>query len=152
MTTRNIPSTFPIHHDDDHALHIGRLPDGRQFFLTTPFVPKLVTEPGCEFVALFYFDSSGTFLEAKINDFGPRALMNEKHRDKIFQERLAEISIGEFTDIEISSFEIEFHGVNFGFIPCKTNDENDECDEIAIEFHPGNYMAFFAPWDGEYYT
>ena len=36
-----IPDTFPIIHDDYHARHIGTLADGRQFFLTTPFVPAI---------------------------------------------------------------------------------------------------------------
>ena len=33
------PKLFPINHDDYHAKHIGTTADGRQFFLTTPFVP-----------------------------------------------------------------------------------------------------------------
>ena len=31
------PELIAIDHDDYHAEHVGRLPDGRQFFLTTPF-------------------------------------------------------------------------------------------------------------------
>ena len=50
------PELIAINHDDYHAEHIGKLPDGRQFFLTTPFEPAhSIEEPGCEYVALFLF-------------------------------------------------------------------------------------------------
>lgn len=42
----------------EHAEHVGRTADSRQFFLTTPFEPA-AQEQGNEFVALFLFDRSG---------------------------------------------------------------------------------------------
>ena len=149
MTTQNLPKTFPINHDDYHAEYIGRLDNGRQFFLTNPFVPQMANESGCEFVALFYFDNKGIFLEAKIENLGPRNLLDQKVSERLFQAYLDEIADGEFTDIEIAPFEIERFGTKFGFIPRPLEDEEDEW---GIEFHPGNYMAFFAPWDGDYDT
>ncbi len=53
------PSLVAIDHDDYHAEHIGRLPDGKQFFLTTPFEPAGRNGPGGEYVALYIFDSAG---------------------------------------------------------------------------------------------
>lgn len=147
MAKQNLPKTFPINRDDDHAEFIGRLNDGRQFFLITPFVPAREDNPGCEFVALFYFDNNGTLIEAKIDNLGPRATMDDDLRKNLFQSRLDEIVDGEFTDIEITPFAIERFGVEFGFIPAQL-----ESNEWTIEFHPGNFMAFFAPWDGSYYT
>ncbi len=48
-----IPDTFPIIQDDYHAKHIGKLEDGRQFFLTTPFVPAYGDTDGGEYIDRF---------------------------------------------------------------------------------------------------
>src|SRR5690606_812561 len=61
------PTTIAIDHDDYHAKLVGRTPDGRQFFLTTPFEPGRPGVPGCEFVALYIFDPAGNLVEAKID-------------------------------------------------------------------------------------
>ena len=45
------PEKIAIAHDDYHAEHVGRTRDGRQFFVTTPFVPH-----GREFIAVYLFD------------------------------------------------------------------------------------------------
>lgn len=52
----NKPELIAIEHDNYAARYIGVLLDGRQFFLTTPFVPAIGGEAGREFVALFLFD------------------------------------------------------------------------------------------------
>jgi hypothetical protein len=147
MEKRNLPKTFLINHDDYHAEFIGRLNDGRQFFLTTPFVPKSKDNPGCEFVALFYFDKDGALLEAKIDNLGPRATMDHELSDNLFRTRLDEVVGGEFTDIEIAPFTVERFGIEFGFIP-----EQLEDGDWTITLQPGDFMAFFAPWDGDYDT
>lgn len=49
------PALIAINHDGYHAEQVGRTPDGRQFFLTTPFEPG-----GREFVALYLFDAAGS--------------------------------------------------------------------------------------------
>ena len=77
LATNEQTQTHCVEHDDHHASHIGSLPDGRQFFLTTPFVPAMGTEPGREFVAVFLFDKRGRFLEARIDDLGTRAELEE---------------------------------------------------------------------------
>ena len=48
--TKSAPNSVAFDHDDDIAGHIGHFPDGRQFFLTTPFEPA-GSGPGKEFVA-----------------------------------------------------------------------------------------------------
>lgn len=137
-------------HDDYHAKHIGQLPDGRQFFLTTPFVPALGGNAGREFVALFLFDKSGQFLEARIDDLGPRAELNQQHATGIYSQRLSELGAAHFCRIEIQPFEVERFGTLFGLIIRQPETEEDVW---AVEMQPGNYMAFFEPWDsGEYDT
>ena len=144
-----IPETFPINHDDYHAKHIGRTSDGRQFFLTTPFVPAIGGEAGGEFIALFTFDAHGALLDAQIDSLGPRSSIDEEEASRLYEERLASLGDVSFEDIRVAPFKIEKYGVEFGLIPREPEDEDDE---PAIEMQPGNYMAFFDPWDGDYDT
>src|SRR5262245_47547333 len=51
------PSVIAIEHDDHHARHVGRTVDGRQFLVTTPFIPADRGHPGREFIAVYIFDS-----------------------------------------------------------------------------------------------
>ena len=85
------PQLIAIDRDDYHAEHVGRLSDGCQFFLTTPFEPSGPLRPGGEFVALYLFDPDGNLLEAKIDEFGPRSSLDENARRKVFEVRLSEV-------------------------------------------------------------
>ena len=144
------PERVAIEHDGYHAEHIGRTDDGRQFFLTTPFEPALDNCEGSEFVALFLFDDEGCLLEAKIDDFGPRASCDNKKRRHCYETRLQELGRVSFERIEVRPFAVERFGTTFGLI---LREPEDEDDIWAVEMHPGNYMAFFQPWDsGEYET
>jgi hypothetical protein len=144
-----VPKTFPINHDDYHAKHIGRTADGRQFLLTNPFVAEHPGNPGCEYIALYTFDAKGKLLEATIDSLGPRKLLDEAAASKLYGERLASLGQVKFTNIRIAPFKVVRDGVEFGLIPREPDDEDDE---PAIEMQPGNYMAFFEPWDGDYDT
>jgi hypothetical protein len=144
-----IPETFPINHDDYHAKHIGRTADGRQFFLTTPFVPALGEETGGEYIALFTFDTNGELLDATIDDLGPRSALDRDAASKLYEQRLESLGDVQFCDIRIAPFTTKRFGIEFGLIPRECANEEDE---PAIEMQPGNYMAFFDPWDGDYDT
>jgi hypothetical protein len=145
------PVRIAIDHDDHHAEHVGRVADGRQFFLTTPFVPAGVGESdGQEFVALFLFDRDGRFLEAKIDGLGSRADMKPDARRATYDARLRELGDVTFTRIEVEPFSVERFGTVFGLIPQAPEDEDDQW---WVTLEPGDYMAFTAPWDsGEYDT
>jgi hypothetical protein len=65
------------------------------------------------------------------------------------QSRLDELQGAEFRRIEIAPFQTLQDGVTFGFIP-QQPEEGDE--DLVIEFHPGNCMAFYPPWEGDYDT
>jgi hypothetical protein len=75
------PKIIAFEHDDDRAAHVGLTADGRQFFLTTPFEPAVGGRPGCEFVAMYLFDAGGKLLEARIDGFGARAVMDGEGAD-----------------------------------------------------------------------
>jgi len=84
------PNLIAIDHDDYHASRVGTTKDGRQFFVTTPFIPALGNEPGREFLAVFLFDSNGKFSEARIDDLGPRATLNREEARSLLDKRMAE--------------------------------------------------------------
>lgn len=146
----NPPKLIAIDHDDYHAEFIGKAADGRQFFLTTPFEPAIGGKAGEEFVALYLFDKKGVLVEAKIETFGPRDSMDENARQEFHKKLLSEIEPVKYQRIKVAPFSVEKFGTTFGLVP--RTPEDDE-DEWAIEAQPGNYMAFFEPWDsGEYDT
>ncbi|HBN78277.1 MAG TPA: hypothetical protein DD473_21185 [Planctomycetaceae bacterium] len=145
----NIPDIIPILHDEYYANHIGQTEDNRQFILTTPFVPAYGDERGCEFIALYTFSIDGKLLEAQIDNLGSRSELNKEEARELLDKRLTSLGRVTFCDINVSPFQVEQYGIVFGLIPRELEDEEDE---PAIEMQPGNYMAFFEPWDGEYDT
>ncbi|MFD0599633.1 hypothetical protein ACFQZ4_51000 [Catellatospora coxensis] len=141
------PKIIAIDRDDHHAEHVGRTSDGRQFLLTTPFVPG---PEGNEFVALYLFDAAGALLEAHVDEFGSRDAMDELARRRVYEARLAGLGEVSFERIEVAPFCVERFGVEFGLIPEEPENEDDTW-WVAME--PGDYMAFGEPWDsGEYDT
>ncbi len=144
------PKLIAIDHDDYRAEHVGRMPDGRQFFLTTPFEPASEKSEGCEYVALYLFDKKGKLIDAKIDSFGPRESMNDDDRRWVYEARLQELGEVSFERIEVAPFSVERFDTVFGLVLRQPEDEDDVW---AVEAQPGNYMAFFEPWDsGEYDT
>ena len=156
------PDRFRIAHDDYHARHVGRTPEGRQFFLSNLFEAAFGDAPGREYVALFLFDGAGALVDHRIDDLGTRESLgagaaappgNNAPSEVIeaaLAARLAELGTISYGAIEIQPFEVEHEGVRFGFIatPPVMADE-----EWVVELHPGNFMAFYAPWDsGDYDT
>ena len=144
------PKLITIDHDDYHAEHIGRTHDGRQFILTTPFDPAIGENPGCEFVAPYTFDLSGQLIDAKIDSFGPRSSLDDDARRAKYDERLISLGDVSFERVDVAPFSVESFGLEFGLI---ARPPEEEGDAWAVEMQPGNYMAFFEPWDsGEYDT
>ncbi|MCA1684540.1 MAG: hypothetical protein LC745_00855 [Planctomycetia bacterium] len=147
-----VPDVIPIEHDDYHAKHDGRTADGRQFFLTTPFRPKMLDDPGREFVALYLFDEEGHLLDAMIDDLGPRAGLDDDYRERLYTQGLAELGTVEFGRFEIRPFQLERFATTFGLIAQPPEDETDEGDLWCVVVEPGDVMAFFPPWDGDHDT
>lgn len=145
------PSHVAIDRDDHHARYVGQLPDGRQFFLTTPFVAAVEgQELGAEFVAVYLFDTDGKFLSADIESFGPRAGVDEAGRQAAVEKRLRLLGDATFTRISVRPFSTMHDGIRFGLIASAMEDDPGEW---TVELLPGNYMAFFEPWDsGDYDT
>jgi hypothetical protein len=144
------PKTFVIAHDDYKARYVGRTADGRQFFLTNPFVPAMGGNPGREFLALYLFDKDGSLLDARIEDLGSRAELDEDAARARQAALLTSLGPVTFREIKVAPFKVDRFGVEFGFIP-QPPDEPDEDWSVIVE--PGNYMCFWPPWtSGEYDT
>ena len=144
------PELVAIDADEYHARHVGHAVDGRQFFLTAPFEPAIGGKLGCEYVALYTFDAKGRLLEALIESFGPRATAKSEAISSGYNAMLASLGTVTCDRIEVAPFKIERFGTEFGLI---VREPEEEDDIWAVEVQPGNYMAFFEPWDsGDYDT
>lgn len=147
---QSAPTLIAIEHDDYHAEFVGHTSDGRQFFLTTPFIPAIGGNPGCEFLAIYLFDAKGNFLEAHIDNLGPRTTLDRENARRLLRDRLAEVGPIQYGRIEVRPFEIQRFETTFGLVPRPPESEDDSW---WVEVQPGNYMAFHEPWDsGEYDT
>jgi hypothetical protein len=144
------PEIINIEHDDYHARHVGWTTDGRQFILTTPFEPATDRKPGGEFVALYVFDADGKLLNATIDELGPRATMDGARARELYDQRLKELGEVRFGRVRVAPFAVKRSGTEFGLI---VREPEDAEDIWVVEMQPGNYMAFFEPWDsGDYDT
>jgi hypothetical protein len=155
------PRLFAIAHDDYHAAFVGTTADGRQFFVTTPFAWALDDGSGAEFAARYLFDTVGALVDSTIVPLGTRpgngALPgNVAHFDEqenAVERLLSEIQPVSFCDITVAPFSVMAHGHEFGLILNGPDSEDDHEWYWNVTVEPGDYMAFYAPWDdGEYDT
>jgi hypothetical protein len=143
------PALIKIKHDDYHAQYVGRTDDGRQFFLTTPFSPAMEGSPGREYIALYVFDDAGGLRDARIEDLGTRAELDDAivaAKRSALLESLGQLKYG---TIRVAPFRIEKFGCEFGLV-AQEPDVPD--DDWSVTVEPGDYMAFYPPWNGEYDT
>jgi hypothetical protein len=156
------PDVFLIAHDDYHARYVGRTADGQQFLITTPFTSAVTSGASAEFVARYLFDGEGDLMDAQIVALGPRpedsALPGNPpdftEQSDALAALLAQLGPVTFDDITIAPFSIVAHGHVFGMVLNGPDaDDPDEEWYWNVTVEPGDYMAFYAPWDsGEYDT
>jgi predicted DNA-binding WGR domain protein len=147
------PRFVAIAHDDYHASHVGTHAGG-QFFLTEPFVPQTATTPREEYVALYLFDEFGLLTEARIFDAAAEGVTTQEAYDAFRQRLLATLDDVAFGDIAVAPFAVEKFGRTFGLVfdPGHVGDEDDDEPDLWVNVLPGDYMAFYPPWDGDYDT
>jgi len=96
------------------------------------------------------FGPDGHFLEARIDDLGTRAEVDEERARRIIEQRLTELGEFKFARIEVQPFQLERFGTTFGLMP-RAPEEEDDSWWVTVE--PGDYTAFHEPFDsGEYDT
>jgi hypothetical protein len=144
------PKTVTVGHDDYSARYVGRTADGRQFFLTNPFVPALGTNPGREFIALYLFDKDGALVGAQIEDLGTRAELDEEQASARQSALLESLGPVRYCAVQVAPFTIERFGVEFGFVPQPPEEPGEDW---CVTVEPGDYMCFWPPWtSGDYDT
>lgn len=147
------PRFVRINHDDYHAEYVGKTANGDQFFLTFPFVPRMGSETGGEYIALYLFDEFGLLKQADIYSEQEQGLTTKAAVQEFTAKLLSGLGKHKFADIKVAPFSVERFGRPFGLIfdPGEDDDGNDE-PYITVTVEPGNYMAFNPPWDGDYDT
>lgn len=146
------PKRVALDPDEYSARYVVRTKDGRQFFLTTPFIAATDegTPTGREFLALYVFDRDGALISATIDDLGPRAGLDPDAETARRDERLASLGEVEYHRIRVQPFQVERFGVQFGFIP---EPPEEPGEDWAVIVEPGDYMCFWPPWtSGDYDT
>lgn len=147
-TKKTYSMSIAINHDDYHARHIGRTKDGLQFFITEPFYFDSSLSAVTEYIALYLFRGDGELFSHNIIKLGKRGDVSENYRNKVYSELLNSLVGISYTRIEVKPFSIEKDGIVFGLVPREP--DHDE-DPLSVELLPGNYMAFFEPWDSGAY-
>lgn len=145
---KGAPSTFVIAPDDYHAEFCGKTADGRQLFLTTPFVPARGKNAGEEFLALYTFDAAGKLLDAVIERFGPRKTLDDEARVARRDALLASLGKWRPAKIRIAPFSVERFGIAFGFV---ARPPDEEGEDWAVTLEPGDFMCFWPPWTSGIY-
>jgi hypothetical protein len=144
------PKSVTLSCNEYEARFVGRLTDGRQFFLTNPFAPAIGGNPGREFLALYLFDKAGALVGVQIEDLGTRDSMDEQDARARRTAMLESLGSVKFGKIRVAPFRVEAFGVEFGFIPQRPEEPGEDWSVIV---EPGNYMCFWPPWtSGDYDT
>lgn len=144
---KGLPPRFVrINHDDYHAQYVGKVSDGSQFFLTHPFAPEPGDKPGGSYIALYIFDEFGILTEARIEQQGEVTQTQVAALTQLWLDSLGEYR---FADINVAPFCVEKYDRQFGLI-FDPEDEEELGSWVTVQ--PGDNMAFYPPWDGEYDT
>ena len=165
------PQRLVIPHDEHHGELVGHTADGNGFFITTPFDMDSDPSVAREFVALYRFAPDGDLIDAQIDALGSRLDVLGPARARVLSgntagdsaaaqavidRHLAALGPVRHGDIVARPFAVERHGLRFGLIPeCAEDHDGADGEDIKLTYvilMPGNYMAFHAPWTGDYDT
>jgi hypothetical protein len=145
------PGRFTIIPDDYHVPFAGRTGNGRLFFLSEELfgIPTSTGEP-TSFIGLFLWNSDGTFDEVKYEAVArPTGIPSQQAVPAARKDALQRwiLSLGDYAleEIAVAPFVTEVDGVTFGFVP------QDIEGTMQIHVEPGNFIAYYEPWDGEEY-
>lgn len=145
-TSDAAPERIRLIPDQWHIHNVGRLSDGRLFFVDSQLdAAGGVTK---DFVCTFIFDQDGHLVEHSIELVGDRGAYPEGSVSMLISRHLAALGDRALTDIWVRPFRVESSGTVFGLIPRRI-----EHGGWRVEFMPGNTLSFYPPWEaGEYDT
>lgn len=142
------PKYFTIVPDDYHVPYAGTAEDGRKFFLSDELFGQ-----DSAYVGVFLWKSDGTFDEVRVDAIAragglPPGQAGPAGAEDLVEARLAELGEYVLEPITVEPFTREVDGVTFGW---KVDGSGSGAYSINIE--PGDFIAYYAPWDGlEYDT
>ncbi|MFI8523969.1 hypothetical protein ACIGB8_05970 [Promicromonospora sukumoe] len=137
------PERFTIAPDDYHVPYAGTAEDGRKFFLS-----EELFDGDSAYVGVFLWNADGTFDEVQV-DAVPRAeglppgQAGSSGAEDLVEARLAELGEYVLEPIEVEPFTQDVDGVTFGW-----NLDQYEDGTYFINVMPGDFIAYYEPWDG----
>jgi hypothetical protein len=137
------PERFTIVPDDYHVPYAGTAEDGRKFFLS-----EELFDGDAAFVGLFLWNADGTFDEVRVDAVDragalPPGQAGPAGSEGLVAARLAELGDYVLEPIEVEPFTQEVDGVTFGW-----NVDTYDDGTYFINIVPGDFIAYYAPWDG----
>lgn len=142
------PTKIRLVTDEYHLEGLGKLSDDTYFLMSSQLHRDWHAETTTDYICKFLFNSNGDLIDHKIVKIGIRGKYKDADGVKEYVKLAPAKGTYEDADISIKPFSVLFDGIEFGFILRTPEDE----EEIwAVEFMPGNTMAFFEPWDSGVY-
>ena len=134
--------------DEYHLEHFGKAEDGSILWMGSQLKYDPEVQETTDYIFKFSFNTSGELVSSDIQTVGVR---NSIKRE-VFLEKMTALISGNAiiapASAMIKTFIVVHEGVEFGLIVRVPEDAEDVW---AIEFMPGNTMAFFEPFDSGFY-
>ena len=144
------PEAVLICTDAYHLDHFGKNEAGFILWMGSQLKYNHEAKDTTDYIFKFEFEANGDLVSHDIQTVGLRNAI----KPGLFQEKIANLlelnPIIAPVSAMIKPFTVIHEGVEFGLI---VREPEDAEDLLAVEFMPGNTMAFFEPFDsGEYDT
>jgi hypothetical protein len=141
------PERITIVPDDYHVPYAGTAEDGRRFFLSEELFAG-----GSGYVGLFLWAADGTFDRVDVEPVArpsglPSGQAGRSGAGDVVASKLALLGDYVLEPIEVAPFLEEVDGVAFGWKVA------EDAGEYYVTIEPGDFICYYAPWDGlEYDT
>jgi hypothetical protein len=146
-----IPNRLVMVPDEWDTAMVGTAEDGRRFFLTQPFDPGVA-----EYAAIFYWNADGSYNSIVVEDLGPREELDKATSDAAIAKLKAQLGNYTVEQISVAPFSEQHDGIDFGLVPYAGQDPVElglsATDPAWVSVLPGDYIAYYWPWDGQYDT
>jgi hypothetical protein len=136
---------FPLVPDDYHLQNVGRTRQGNGFWITQQLVAE--KNDTRDFIAAYIFDKEGILISADVIDLGRRSRPEYLNSEEVIRRMKCKIDASENGQIWVRPFSVTFHGLSFGLIMRKPDDESDKQFKPVIDAMPGHTLMFHEPWD-----
>ena len=138
-----VPDRFTIIPDEWQAANVGRLGDGRHYFLTADFTTSKL------YISVYYWKVDGSFDEADITPLGDADEFDGAQLDRAIDQRRAKLDRPTIEAVTVEPFGVEHDGVQFGFVA--SGPAADGYEVASVSHLPNDDMVYYWPWDGEGY-